>query len=163
MSDGAVAALQQAQEAHDQAAATITSGAGAQPWSAELVTSLTLTTLGFTLIVIIIAGALLWRTAASPTNVLRVTGILSILGFATLLLVVGYGNEQLTPIVGLFGAIAGYLLGRDSRAIDVPATDDVAKAGARTGAPTAAKTQNPREAGAGRQHDINSDPTGEKR
>jgi pimeloyl-ACP methyl ester carboxylesterase len=24
-------------------------------------------------------------------------------------------NDQLTPIVGLFGAIAGYLLGRDSR------------------------------------------------
>jgi hypothetical protein len=28
-------------------------------------------------------------------------------------MVVGYSNEQLTPIIGLFGAVAGYLLGKD--------------------------------------------------
>lgn len=112
---GALEALQQAQQAHDQVVATAAAAAGAQPWTAELVTRLTFTTLGFTLVVILVAGALLWRAQASAAQVLRALGILSILGFATLLLVVGYGNEQLTPIVGLFGAIAGYLLGRDAR------------------------------------------------
>jgi hypothetical protein len=42
--------------------------------------------------------------------VIRALGIISILG---LLLIVGYSNERLTPIIGLFGAIAGYLVGRD--------------------------------------------------
>ena len=60
-------------------------------------------------------GVLLWRSGAPPHQVLRVFGVITILGFSALLLVVGYNNEQLTPIVGLFGAIAGYLLGKDSK------------------------------------------------
>lgn len=43
---------------------------------------------------------------------------------SSLLLVVGYSNDQLTPIVGLFGAIAGYLLGKDSQVL---AQDDGVK------------------------------------
>jgi uncharacterized YccA/Bax inhibitor family protein len=141
MSNGTIEALQQAQEAHDKAAAGALTAAGGQPWSADLVTTLTLATLGFTLVVIIIAGVLLWRAAASPAHVLRVTGILSILGFATLLLVAGYGNEQLTPIVGLFGAIAGYLLGRDSRGPEAGAAD--ASRASAQGAPPAAERGEP--------------------
>ncbi|MCI0557732.1 MAG: hypothetical protein MN733_04500, partial [Nitrososphaera sp.] len=57
---------------------------------------------------------LLWRQGSPPQQVLKIFGILSIIGVSALLLIVGYGNEQLTPIVGLFGAIAGYLLGKDS-------------------------------------------------
>jgi hypothetical protein len=65
----------------------------------------------------IMAMLLLWRSRAQPHQVLRVFGILTIVALSALLLVVGYSNEQLTPIIGLFGAIAGYLLGKDSQTI----------------------------------------------
>ena len=60
---------------------------------------------------------LLWKKGASGAHILRVFGIITILGFSALLLFVGYSNTQLTPIVGLFGAIAGYLLGKDSNPV----------------------------------------------
>lgn len=86
----------------------------AQPWSPELVKFLSVSVLGFSCAALIMAAVLLWRSNAPPHQVLRVFGIISILGFSALLLVAGYNNEQLTPIVGLFGAIAGYLLGKDA-------------------------------------------------
>ena len=46
---------------------------------------------------------------------------------SALLLVVGYSNEQLTPIVGLFGAIAGYLLGKDVQLASTPVKDGTQK------------------------------------
>lgn len=109
---GAMSALDQAQKALDQAPAP---AAAVQPWSQDLVQFLSLGVLGFSCVALMLAAALLWRANASPHQVLRVFGVIAILGFSALLLVVGYNNEQLTPIVGLFGAIAGYLLGKDSR------------------------------------------------
>ena len=50
----------------------------------------------------------------SGSHIVRVFGIVLILSFSSILLLVGYNKDQLTPIVGLFGAIAGYLLGRDN-------------------------------------------------
>jgi hypothetical protein len=56
----------------------------------------------------------MWRSKAQPHHILRAFGILSIVALSALLMVVGYSNEQLTPIVGLFGAVAGYLLGKEA-------------------------------------------------
>lgn len=113
----ALAALDKAQSAFDAVKPAL---AAHQPWSAELVRFLSASVLGFCCVALVISALLLWRVNASAQQVLRVTGVISILGFSALLLVVGYNNEQLTPIVGLFGAIAGYLLGKDAQ---VPATD----------------------------------------
>lgn len=93
-------------------------GATIQPWSPDLVQFLAMSVLGFSVIALIMATVLLWRSNAPAQQVLRIFGVISILGFSALLLVVGYNNEQLTPIVGLFGAIAGYLLGKDPKAKD---------------------------------------------
>lgn len=112
--EAAISALDVAQQALDKAQAS--PAAWVQPWSPELVQFLAIGVLGFSGVALIMATALLWRSGAPPHQVLRVFGVISILGFSALLLVVGYNNEQLTPIVGLFGAIAGYLLGKDSRA-----------------------------------------------
>ena len=109
----AMSALDTAQEALDKAQGSPTTWV--QPWSPELVQFLAIGVLGFSCVALIMATALLWRSGAPPHQVLRVFGIITILGFSALLLVVGYNNEQLTPIVGLFGAIAGYLLGKDSK------------------------------------------------
>jgi hypothetical protein len=86
-----------------------------QPWSPEMVKFLTISILGFTCIALLMAAVLLWRSNASGDQVLKVFGVISILVFSALLLVVGYDLNQLTPIIGLFGAIAGYLLGKDTK------------------------------------------------
>lgn len=120
MTDAATAmsALGTAQQAFDAAATQVSTVQ--QPWSQELVKFLALSVLGFAGLVLVLSAALLWRAAASPPQILRATGVIAVLGFSALLLVVGYDNQQLTPIVGLFGAIAGYLLGKESRGSDSP-------------------------------------------
>lgn len=112
-SEAAMSALDTAQKTLDKAHGSST--AWVQPWSPEIVQFLAISVLGFSCVALIMATALLWRSGAPAHQVLKVFGIITILGFSALLLVVGYSNEQLTPIVGLFGAIAGYLLGKDSK------------------------------------------------
>ncbi len=111
--DAAMAALDVAQQAVD--VAQTAPSTWSQPWSPGLVQFLAIGVLLFSFAALILATALLWRSHAPAHHVLRVFGVITILCFSALLLVIGYSNEQLTPIVGLFGAIAGYLLGKDSR------------------------------------------------
>lgn len=85
-----------------------------QVWSNSTIILLSGLVLAFILIALILSTILLFRKQAKASEVLKVFGILSIIGLSTLLLITGYSNEQLTPIVGLFGAISGYLLGKDS-------------------------------------------------
>ncbi len=113
VNDNGMSALEAAQKAFDKASTSATENLF-QPWSPEIVKFLSLSVLGFTCAVLILSTILLWRQGSPPQQILKIFGILSIIGVSALLLVVGYSNEQLTPIVGLFGAIAGYLLGKDA-------------------------------------------------
>lgn len=88
--------------------------AGGHTWSPDMVQFLTIATFAFLSLTLILCTVLLWRRNATGQQILRVFGIITIIGLSALLLFVGYSNEQLTPIVGLFGAIAGYLLGKDA-------------------------------------------------
>lgn len=83
-------------------------------WSSELIQTLSGSILLFTLAIIGLSTVLLWRNKSSPQVILKTFGIITIIGVSSFLLVVGYSNDQLTPIIGLFGAIAGYLLGKDA-------------------------------------------------
>ena len=112
--EAALSALDRAQQGFDQTQAS--PAAWVQPWSPELVQFLVIGVLAFSSVALIMATVLLWRSSAPPVQILRIFGVITILCFSALLLVVGYDNEQLTPIVGLFGAIAGYLLGKDPKA-----------------------------------------------
>jgi hypothetical protein len=85
-----------------------------QPWAPELVLDLTYAVLGFTILALFLATILFWKHSISSLGILKLYGILSIIGMSSILLVTGYDKDQLTPIVGLFGAIAGYLLGKES-------------------------------------------------
>ena len=85
-----------------------------QPWTESSVRYLSQSILIFTFLTLLLACVLLWKKESPPQQVVKVFGLLVILGLSSLLLVVGYSNEQLTPIIGLFGAIAGYLLGKDA-------------------------------------------------
>jgi hypothetical protein len=101
----------------DAAQATVdraTLGVGEQPWSPELVLNLSLMIVGVVVLALALGTYLLSKRATSSQDVLRLFGVVIIVGLSALLLVVGFSNDQLTPIVGLFGAIAGYLLGKDS-------------------------------------------------
>ena len=79
-----------------------------------MIQTLTISVLGFSTIVLILCTVLLCKKDRDGYQTLRVFGIVLILCFSSILLIIGYSNEQLTPIVGLFGAIAGYLLGKES-------------------------------------------------
>jgi hypothetical protein len=108
--ENALSALNSAQAALDGARGAAHT---VQPWTPDLVRFLSVSILGFSVVALIMVTALLWRSERTPQEVLRIFGIMAIIGVSALLLVAGYSNDQLTPIVGLFGAIAGYLLGKD--------------------------------------------------
>ena len=108
--------MAEAQQALDSAS---TSGhAGSQPWSPELVIYLATSILLVTALALVLGSILMWKRGHSGQEVLRLYGVVIIVGLSALLLVVGFSNEQLTPIVGLFGAIAGYLLGKEGKSKD---------------------------------------------
>lgn len=113
MADNPIANLKMAQAEYSTASQAVTSQQQ-QPWNPELATYLSTSILIFTVIGLVLATTLLWRGNAAPQFVLKVFGVLFIIGLSAFLLVVGYSNAQLTPIVGLFGAIAGYLLGKET-------------------------------------------------
>lgn len=114
----ALSALDAAQQTMNKVMAQAPSHTWVQPWSPDLVQFLAIGVLLFSFAALLLCTLLLWRSGAPPQQVLRIFGVISILGLSSLLLVVGYSNEQLTPIVGLFGAIAGYLLGKDVKPRD---------------------------------------------
>ncbi|WP_256677924.1 hypothetical protein [Pseudomonas sp. SJZ079] len=82
-------------------------------WHA-LMPSLATSILFFTFFALLLAAVLLWKKESSALDMLRLFGVILIVGLSSFLLVAGYSDDQLTPIVGLFGAIVGYLLGKDS-------------------------------------------------
>jgi hypothetical protein len=112
----AAAEMQATQKAFEAQLGTksTTSAVNGSAWNQELVTNLSIGVLVFAGVVLIAASVLLCRQRATAGEVMRFFGIVLIITFSTLLVIVGYSNEQLTPIIGLFGAIAGYLLGKEA-------------------------------------------------
>jgi hypothetical protein len=51
----------------------------------------------------------------SPQSILRVFGITFIVPLSVLLIVAGYSENQIAPVIGLLGVIAGYLLGNNDK------------------------------------------------
>ncbi|MAE63773.1 MAG: hypothetical protein CMJ18_05830 [Phycisphaeraceae bacterium] len=49
--------------------------------------------------------------AWTPAAILRFNGLTLIIVAGVLLVTAGYSNQQMAPVIGLLGAIAGYLLG----------------------------------------------------
>jgi len=51
----------------------------------------------------------------APQSIVRAFGITLILSFAVILVVAGYSKDQVGPVMGLLGVVAGYLLGNSER------------------------------------------------
>jgi hypothetical protein len=73
---------------------------------------LALTVIAFGIIVIVVSAIVLRSKLASPDLVLRSFTITMIVSGTLFLICAGYSNDQIAPAVGLFGTIAGYLLGK---------------------------------------------------
>lgn len=88
-----------------------------QPWSKDLVMFLSLSILCFGLLVLLLMAYLV-RQGMDADQILRVCALPLIIVAAIFLVVTGYASEQIAPVMGLLGAIAGYLLG--SKRTDEP-------------------------------------------
>jgi hypothetical protein len=73
---------------------------------------LALTVIGFGAMVIIAFAIVLRSKAATPELALRCFIITMIITGTLFLICAGYTNDQIAPAIGLFGTIAGYLLGK---------------------------------------------------
>jgi lipopolysaccharide export LptBFGC system permease protein LptF len=80
-------------------------------WTPELVCKLSLGIGTFAFLCFIIVAFLIWKKRRAE-QILRTFGILIIIFAAVFLVVAGYSDTQITPVIGLLGTVAGYLLGR---------------------------------------------------
>ena len=83
-------------------------------WSPTLVCQLSLGIGAFAVFILVCVTVLLKRLEdpLMPEQILRTFGILVIIFAAVFLVIAGYSDTQITPVIGLLGTIAGYLLGR---------------------------------------------------
>ena len=76
---------------------------------------LSLIILAFGAIVVAVQYALLRKRSFDGNDILRVFGVTLIVVGTLFLITAGFGDKQIAPAMGLFGTLAGYLLGKASR------------------------------------------------
>ncbi|HZU24698.1 MAG TPA: hypothetical protein VFA04_04200 [Bryobacteraceae bacterium] len=88
----------------------------APPVSARFLASaegeLALVVIGLGVVVIIGLSIVLKTRNGSPDDAIRGYAITLIIVGTMVLICAGYSNDQIAPAMGLFGTLAGYLLGR---------------------------------------------------
>lgn len=67
--------------------------------------------LAFGLVVLFLIGYLI-KVGKDPEDLLRSFGTVLIIIAAVFLIVAGYSEKQIAPVIGLLGTVAGYLLGK---------------------------------------------------
>jgi hypothetical protein len=83
-------------------------------WSTESAMTVSSLVLGFGVLSMLLATYLL-RVGKNEDAVLRVMGTIIVLFAAIFLVVAGYSDKQIAPVMGLLGTIAGYLLGKGGK------------------------------------------------
>jgi hypothetical protein len=73
---------------------------------------LALVIVGLTVLVLVTLSILLWKKDATAEDSIRAFALVLIILGTIVLICAGYSNDQIAPAVGLFGTLAGYLLGR---------------------------------------------------
>jgi len=85
---------------------------GSRNWTTiEIVLSVAL--LVFALLIFSLQTVIIMKLKVdwTPMSILRFNGLTLIIAGGLLLVIAGYSNQQMSPVIGLLGAIAGYLLG----------------------------------------------------
>lgn len=118
-----------APQAVKQAPAAQASGSAETPWwSTRNAMTMSAALLVFGVVVLLLATYLI-KVGKSSEAVLRIFGTILIIVIAVFLVVAGYSDTQIAPVMGLLGTVAGYLLGKESREKPpTPAPTDTAKA-----------------------------------
>lgn len=81
-------------------------------WSTTNAMTLSSAVLVFGFFVILIAAYLI-KSGKSAESVLRIFGTILIVVSSLFLVVAGYSDKQIAPVLGLLGTIVGYLLGKE--------------------------------------------------
>lgn len=68
--------------------------------------------MGFSLILVAFMTYLI-KTGSGQESVLKVFGTILIIVAAVFLIVAGYSEKQIAPVIGLLGTIVGYILGKE--------------------------------------------------
>ena len=77
--------------------------------------SMTIFLLVFSIIVLMIASVLLYKFSSEAHVAFKYFIIVLLVLGMLILIPIGYDHDQLSPAVGLFGTIAGYLLGKSDK------------------------------------------------
>lgn len=80
-------------------------------WSVADAMTISASVLFFGFFIMLLATALLYK-GKKADEVLKLFGTIIIIVSAVFLVVAGYTDTQIAPVIGLLGTIAGYLLGR---------------------------------------------------
>jgi len=83
-------------------------------WSVTNAMTMSAVVLVFGLLVIVLATYLI-KNGKNTEAVLRIFGTILIVMMAVFLVVAGYTDTQVAPVMGLLGTIAGYLLGKETK------------------------------------------------
>ena len=82
-------------------------------WSVTNAMTISAVVLVFGVFVLLLATYLI-RIGKSSESVLRIFGTVLIIVISVFLVVAGYTSNQIAPVMGLLGTIAGYLLGKET-------------------------------------------------
>ena len=81
-------------------------------WTNQNAMTMSSVVLVFGIVVIGICAWLMRKSTPSSEAILRVFGTVLIITGALFLVVAGYSDKQMAPVMGLLGTLAGYLLGK---------------------------------------------------
>lgn len=73
---------------------------------------LSIVVIGLGLAVIMALSVILYKKDATADSAIRAYALILIITGTIVLICAGYSNDQIAPAMGLFGTVAGYLLGR---------------------------------------------------
>lgn len=105
-----------------QSASTTTASHADTWWTTTNAMTISATVLVFGLMVIMTIAYLIQR-GRNPEELLKIFGTTLIVVMAVFLVVAGYSDQQISPVMGLMGTIAGYLLGRNAHSNEPPKKD----------------------------------------
>lgn len=87
---------------------------GKQWWRADEAMTISAAVLVFGLLVLVMMTFALRKGTIHPDAVLKLFGTIIVVIGSLFLIVAGYSDTQMGPVMGLLGTIAGYLLGKNS-------------------------------------------------
>jgi len=91
--------------------AALTANESVPWWSVTNAMTMSSAVLGFGVVVLVLVAALM-KSGQDTDAILRTFGTILIIVGALFLVVAGYSANQVAPVMGLLGTIAGYLLGK---------------------------------------------------